>query len=104
MTHTNNSLERESIPSVKVNPDDPFFSMEHCFQTIPRRYLESNSCSQDQQLLSRAHRQLLAMCSQLPQSDIVGNTCNTLKQRGAVLHGDTVPCFMEQSCIVWTDL
>ena len=29
---------------------------------------------------------------------------HTLKQSGAVLHGDTLPCFMEQSCIVWTDL
>ena len=49
----------------------------------------------------------LAVFSQLQQSklsDIVGNTWNTLKQRGAVLHGDTVPCFMEQSCIVWTNL
>ena len=47
------------------------------------------------------------MCSQLSQSelsDIVGNSCNTLKQRGAVHHGDTVPCFMEPSCIVWTNL
>ena len=26
----------------------------------------------------------LAVCSQLTQSDIVGNTCNTLRQRGAV--------------------
>ena len=38
------------------------------------------------------------------QSDIIGNTCNTLKQRGAMLHGDTVPCYMKQSYIVWTDL
>ena len=32
------------------------------------------------------------------------NTCNTLELRGALLHGDTAPCFMEKSCIVWTDL
>ena len=30
-------------------------------------------------------------------------TLQHLKQRGAVLHGDTVPCFMEQNCNVWTD-
>ena len=45
--------------------------------------------------------------SQLSQSELsdnVGKTCNTVKQRGAVYHGDTVPCFVEQSYIVWTDL
>ena len=39
--------------------------------------------------------------SQLP--DIVGNPCNTLGQRATMLHGDTVPCPKEKSCIVWTD-
>ena len=29
---------------------------------------------------------------------------NTLRQRGTMLHGDTVPCPKEKSCIVWTDL
>ena len=45
--------------------------------------------------------------SQLLQSqlsDIVGSTCNTLGQCATMLHGDTVPCPMVQSCIVWTDL
>ena len=37
-------------------------------------------------------------------SDIVGSICNTLGQRGTMLHGDTVPCPKEQSCIVWTNL
>ena len=37
-------------------------------------------------------------------SDIVGSTCNTLGQRGTMLHGGIVPCPKEQSCIVWTDL
>ena len=31
-------------------------------------------------------------------------SCNTPKQRAAVLHGGSVPCFMEQSCIVWADI
>ena len=35
---------------------------------------------------------------------MVGSTSNTLGQRGTMLHGDTVPCPKEQSCIVWTDL
>ena len=34
--------------------------------------------------------------------DIVGSTSNTLGQRGTMFHGDTVPCPMEKSCIVWT--
>ena len=33
-------------------------------------------------------------------SDIVGSSCNTLGQRGTMLHGETVPCPKEQSCIV----
>ena len=37
-------------------------------------------------------------------SDIVGSTCNTLGQRGTMLHGDTVPYPKEKSCIVWPDL
>ena len=37
-------------------------------------------------------------------SDIVGSTCNTLGQFGTMVHGDTVPCPKEQSCIVWTNL
>ena len=38
------------------------------------------------------------------QTLIVGSTCNTLRQRGTMLHGDTVPCPTVQRCIVWTDL
>ena len=30
-------------------------------------------------------------------------TCNTLGQRGTMLHGDIVPWPKKQSCIVWTD-
>ena len=37
-------------------------------------------------------------------SNIAGNACNTMKQRGALRLGDTAPCFMKQCCIVWTDL
>ena len=36
--------------------------------------------------------------------DIVGSTCNTLRQRGTMLHGETLPCPKDKSCIVWTDL
>ena len=42
--------------------------------------------------------------SQSQLSNIVGSTCNTLGQRGTMLHVDTVPCPKEQSCIVWTYL
>ena len=34
----------------------------------------------------------VSQLSQSQQSDIVGSTCNTLGQRGTMLHGDTVPC------------
>ena len=37
-------------------------------------------------------------------SSIAGSACNTMKQRGAVSLGNTASCFMEQCCIVWTDL
>ena len=76
---------------IKVNPDGA---------TLLRGALLPNT-------LSTTSREQLAVCSQLSQSElsgIVGNTCNTLKQRGALLHEDTVPFFMEQICIVWTDL
>ena len=33
-----------------------------------------------------------------------GLAINTLGQRGTMLHGNTVPCPKEQSCIFWTDL
>ena len=74
--------------SLKVNPEDATFGL---FPNPP----------------SKTSWEQLVVCSQLSQSelpDIVGNTCNTLKQRGAVLHGDTVLYFVGQSCIVWTYL
>ena len=52
---------------------------------------------------SPASWEQLAVCFQLSQSDIVGNTCNTTLW-SSVEQGSTAPCFMEQSCIVWTDL
>ena len=36
-------------------------------------------------------------------SNIVGSNSNILGQRGTMLHGDTVPCPKDQSCIVWTE-
>ena len=46
----------------------------------------------------------VSQLSQFQLPDIVGSTCNTLGQRGTRLHGDTVPCPKEKSCIVWTAL
>ena len=46
----------------------------------------------------------VSQLSQFQLPDIIGSTCNTLGQRGTMLHGDTVSCPKEKSCIVWNDL
>ena len=77
-------------PLIKANPDDATLLSEALLSNPP----------------STTSWEQLAMLSQLSHSevsDIVWNTCNTLKQRGLVLHGDTAPCFMESKlhCLDW---